>query len=94
MLALTEDACQAVEGILEQSMPGAGIRIAPSVEDGAAGQLQMSVSPAPVENDQVIDSEGGPVFVENSATEFLDDKVLDASVSDDSVVQFEILAQA
>ena len=92
MLALTEDACQAIEGILEQSLPGAGIRIAPATGDGS-GQLSMSVAPEAAATDQQIESDGGPVFVDPVAQPFLDDKVLDASVSAEGV-QFEILAQA
>ena len=90
MLALTEDACQAIEGILEQSTPGAGLRIAPNLESGGTG-LQLTVAQAPAEGDQVIDSDGGPVFVDALASSLLDDKVLDANVSDQSI-QFEILA--
>ena len=90
MLALTEDACQVIEGILEQSTPGAGLRIAPNIEGGGAG-LQLTVAPAPADGDQVIDSDGGPVFIDPLATPLLDDKVLDASVTDQSI-QFEILA--
>ena len=90
MLALTEDACQAIEGILEQATPGAGMRIAPNLETGATG-LQLSVVSGPADGDQVIDSDGGPVFVDALATPLLDDKVLDANVTDEAV-QFEILA--
>jgi iron-sulfur cluster assembly protein len=90
MLALTEDACTAIEGILEQADPGAGLRIAPNLETGATG-LQLTVVAGPADGDQVIDSDGGPVFVDALATPLLDDKVLDANVTDQAV-QFEILA--
>jgi iron-sulfur cluster assembly protein len=93
MLALTEDACQAIEGILGQTSDGAGLRIAPDVDADGAGRLQLSVVESPADGDQVIDSDGGPVFVEASATPLLDDKVLDATVTDQAV-QFEILAQS
>jgi Fe-S cluster assembly iron-binding protein IscA len=94
MLALTADACQAIEGILEQSETATGIRIAPSLEDGGGGQLQMTVAEAPAATDEVIESEGAHVFVEESASPFLEDKVLDASIADDRSIQFEILTQA
>jgi Fe-S cluster assembly iron-binding protein IscA len=90
MLALTEDACTAIEGILEQADAGAGLRIAPSLETDATG-LQLTVVAGPADGDQVIDSNGGPVFVDALATPLLDDKVLDANVTDQAV-QFEILA--
>lgn len=94
MLALTADACQAIEGILGQSETATGIRIAPSTEDGADGQLQMTVADAPAATDDVIENEGAQVFVEETASPFLDDKVLDASITDDRSIQFEILTQA
>ena len=56
MLALTEDAQQAIGGILEQADPGAGVRIAPSAGNESAGTLQLSVAPAAAENDKVLDA--------------------------------------
>lgn len=94
MLALTADACQAIEGILQQSDSATGIRIAPNLENGSDGQLQMSVADAPSATDEVIESEGAQVFVEESASPFLDDKVLDATMTEDRAIQFEILTQA
>jgi Fe-S cluster assembly iron-binding protein IscA len=93
MLALTEDACHAIEGILEQSEPGAGIRIAPSSQDGPTGGLSMSVAPAPSQDDQVVENDNALLFVDSDASTFLDDKVLDATVSG-AEVQFEVLAQS
>jgi iron-sulfur cluster assembly protein len=93
MLALTEDACQAIEGILGQTPEGAGLRIAPDADANGAGRLQLSVVGSPSEGDQVIDSDGGRVFVEASTTPLLDDKVLDATVTEEAV-RFEILARA
>lgn len=94
MLALTEDACQAIEGILEQSESGAGIRIAAHSANGDGTQLQLSVESGPAEGDEVIESDGGQVFVEEAASPFLEDKVLDASIAEDHSIQFEILPQA
>lgn len=94
MLALTADASQAIEAILQQSETATGIRIAPSAEDGGGGQLQMTVVDAPAPTDEVIESEGAQVFVEESASPMLEDKVLDASVTEDRNIQFEILTQA
>ncbi|MGH2909751.1 MAG: iron-sulfur cluster biosynthesis family protein [Solirubrobacteraceae bacterium] len=94
MLALTADATQAIEGILQQSESAMGIRIASNSEDGSSGQLQMSVVDAPAVTDEVIESEGAQVFVEETASPFLEDKVLDASITDDRAVQFEILTQS
>ncbi len=70
MLALTADACQAIEGILQQSETATGIRIAPNDENGSSGELQMSVADAPAANDEVVESEGAQVFVEESPRRF------------------------
>ncbi|HLI61516.1 MAG TPA: iron-sulfur cluster biosynthesis family protein [Solirubrobacteraceae bacterium] len=94
MLALTADASQAIEGILQQSETATGIRIAPSSDDGGSGQLQMSVVDAPEASDEVIETAGAQVFVEESASPFLQDKVLDATITEDRAIQFEILTQA
>ena len=93
MLALTEDAQQAIGDILEQADPGAGVRIAPSAGSESAGALQLSVAPAAAENDKVIDCDGGSVFLDPAASLYLDDKVLDANV-EQGQVQFELLTQA
>lgn len=93
MLALTADACRAIDGILAQSETGTGIRIVASSENGAEGQLQMSVVDAPSATDEVVENEGTRVFVEESASPFLADKVLDASITEDRAIQFEILTQ-
>jgi iron-sulfur cluster assembly protein len=89
MLALTSDAQQAIEGVLSAtSIPdGAGLRIAPPVGDDAAAsdELQVTIAQVPAEADQVIDADGARVFVDEAAVEFLDDKVLDASISGDEV---------
>ena len=83
MLALTNNAHDAIEGILSTSnIPaGAGLRIAPpAAADAAGGELQVTVAALPAEADHVIDEEGARVFVDEAAAEFLDDKVLDASI--------------
>jgi Fe-S cluster assembly iron-binding protein IscA len=92
MLALTEDAQQAIGDILAQADPGAGIRIAPSAGAESPDALQLSVGPA-AEDDEVIDSDAGPVFLDPAASMYLDDKVLDANV-EQGQTQFELLSQA
>ncbi len=92
MLALTNDARSVIDDILDSADSGAGVRIAPTLDGGAPGQLSMAVVEAPAETDQVIDTGGGSVFVDAAAATFLDDKVLDASVQGDAV-QFELVSQ-
>jgi Fe-S cluster assembly iron-binding protein IscA len=96
MLALTSNAHEAIEGILSAaSIPaGAGLRIAPpaGVDAAPGGQLQLTVAAVPAEADQVIDEEGARVFVDEEAADFLDDKVLDASIVGEEV-RFAIAEQ-
>jgi len=90
MLALTDEATKAIEGILDApAVPeGAGLRIAaPEGADAApdAGNLQVSVVAAPAEGDQVIAEQGARVFVDNPVVPFLDDKFLDAQINGEQI---------
>jgi Fe-S cluster assembly iron-binding protein IscA len=58
---------------------------------GSAGTpLQVALADEPEAADQTIEEGGATVFVEASAAEFLDDKILDASVEADGV-RFTVL---
>lgn len=92
MLTLTETAQTVITGIVGQSDAAetGGLRIS-----GADGdQLNVGVAPAPVEGDQVLDAEGARVFLDETATTALDDKVLDAAPDDAGRVTFTIAQQA
>jgi iron-sulfur cluster assembly protein len=83
MLALTENAVEAIEGILAApTVPdGAGVRIAPvAAADSEGAELQITIAGAPNDSDQVIDEGGARLFVDDAATDFLQDKLLDASI--------------
>jgi Fe-S cluster assembly iron-binding protein IscA len=91
VLALTDNATDAIERILAApGVPmGAGIRIAPgtAVSDGGAAtnELQLSVAEKPAVGDDVIEEHGARVFVEDTVSDYLDDKQLDAEVVDERV---------
>ncbi len=91
MLALTENATDAIGEILSASaVPDeGGVRIAGAAPVDAtapaAGNLHVTIAEAPAESDQVIEDEGARVFVDEELTDYLDDKVLDASVSEAGV---------
>jgi Fe-S cluster assembly iron-binding protein IscA len=91
VLALTDNATDAIERILAApGVPmGAGIRIAPgtAVSDGGAAtnELQLSVAEEPAVGDDVIEEHGARVFVEDTVSDYLDDKQLDAEVVDERV---------
>jgi iron-sulfur cluster assembly protein len=95
MLAITENAADAIRGIVAapEVPQGAGLRIASQPDASRPGTLEVSVAAVPAENDQVLDQEGARVFVEETAAELLDDKLLDAQV-DGNRVGFTISDQA
>jgi Fe-S cluster assembly iron-binding protein IscA len=96
MLAVTEEAASAIDGILASpELPDkAGMRITTEIgltEEGAPRTaLRFTVVETPEANDQVI--EDAPVFVEPEAAALLDDKVLDADVAGDQV-HFDVKEQ-
>ncbi|HYX86833.1 MAG TPA: hypothetical protein VE777_17825 [Gaiellales bacterium] len=90
MLTLTDNATQAIEGILTRpDVPdGAGIRIAPAmptVTEPEATGLQVSVAEAPDETDQVVVDRGARVFMDAAVADDLEDKMLDVSVGSQGV---------
>lgn len=94
MLTLTENASTVVKTIVDQSEGNqeAGLRISQDAVDSPA--LHVIASEAPQPGDQVLDEDGARVFLEETAAETLDDKVLDAQVDDNGGVQFTISVQA
>lgn len=89
MLALTQNAVEAVEDIVRQydAPEGAILRITKpglSLEDRLdRDDLELSVVAAPDPDDVRV--EGIPISVDPEALAFLDDKVLDAEVADGGV---------
>lgn len=85
MLTLTENAADAVRTIVSQTPDAqtAGLRIegTSSSPDGYA----LTLAPSPVQGDTVIESSDARVFLEQVAAGELDDKVLDAQVTDEGV---------
>ncbi|MGH3794716.1 MAG: adhesin [Pseudonocardiaceae bacterium] len=78
MLAITDTAAQAINSLISGSQlpEGAGLRIASLPETESEG-LELSVAPAPDEQDTVLKGGGATVFLEPIAAQALDDKVLD-----------------
>ena len=89
MLTLTENATTLIKNLADQTdvAENAGLRISAG-EDAA--QLSVDLTPAPEPNDEVIESEGARVFLEEAAALALEDKVLDAHMDDSGAVQFKI----
>jgi Fe-S cluster assembly iron-binding protein IscA len=99
MLVLTDEATQAIEQILsEPSLPeSAGVRIglatSPDGRGPAPAALEVSIVETPVPTDSVIAEHGARVFLDEAIADQLDDKLLDARVSDDGV-RFALSDQA
>ena len=93
MLALTPTAADAIETILAApGMPdSAGVRISPHVtrengrEDPRGSELELGVTEAPVEGDEVVVAEGARVYLDGMVAGALDGMVLDARVDDRGV---------
>jgi iron-sulfur cluster assembly protein len=93
VLTLTENACDVVKTITEQSTQtdSAGLRI--SQQDSDPNALTVAPAEAPDSRDQIVESDGARVFVEENAAVVLDDKVLDAQVDQSGGVQFALAVQ-
>jgi len=81
MLTLTDNARHAVQDIaVRAGLPEeGGLRIAES--EAKEGGFELSLVPAPVEGDEVIDAGGARVFVEPATSTVLADQKLDAAPS-------------
>lgn len=90
MLTLTPTASTVIENLVaREADPGqAGLRIDSGGADST--QFAVSVAPAPVDGDQVVETGQARVFLEQNASIALADKVLDAQVGEDGNVRFAI----
>ena len=87
LLALTDNAVEAVKSIVSSSDEASetgGLRMV-AERAGAQANFELSVVPLPAEDDEVIEEQGVRVFLEQEAASLLDDKVLDAKVEQDQV---------
>src|SRR5262249_26398098 len=87
VLALTDNAVEAVKGIISSSAgdaEGGGMRLI-AEQDGKETRFKLSVVPMPAEDDEVIEEHGARVFLETKAASLLDDKVFDASITQNEV---------
>lgn len=85
MLTLTGQAVDAIRSLTTQEgLPAdTGLRIAPQA--GGAGSLALSITEGPEMGDEVIEEEGVRVYVQPDAAAVLNDKSLDAEVSEEGV---------
>lgn len=86
MLTITTEAAQAINAIVESSpMPQGGLKITAKPVSDTESTLELSVVEAPAESDRVIEDQGTRVFLEELASDYLEDKVLDAEVEGEQI---------
>lgn len=93
MLTLTESASTVVKAIVSRrgQSEEAGLRI--EAENAAATEFSVAIVPTPEATDAVVEQEGAHVFLGEKAAAALDEMTLDARVSDDGHVDFDIVPQ-
>ena len=82
MLVITEEARDAIRGIIEESGvgPNGGLRIF-----GSDNEFEFELAPEPTAGDEVVREGGVVVFLDPTAAELLSDKILDAHAHGDHV---------
>jgi iron-sulfur cluster assembly protein len=82
MLTITSNAAEAIRAIVESTdVPDeGGIRISIARQNGSQASLELALSPAPMEGDDVLELNGAHVFLDEMASVALDDKALDAEM--------------
>jgi iron-sulfur cluster assembly protein len=95
MLTLTPGAVTVVKQITESSSltsDGAGLRISQAGPESQS--FDVTIVEGPQADDAIVEEEGARVFLGQTASETLDDKVLDAQLGEGGAVQFTIAQQA
>jgi Fe-S cluster assembly iron-binding protein IscA len=92
MLTLTENASTIVTTIVDQQLESeeSGLRISGPTD----GAFAIAAVPAGEPGDTVVQSGEATVYLEESASLVLDDKILDAQVTAEGEVQFQLAQQA
>ncbi|SEB78052.1 Fe-S cluster assembly iron-binding protein IscA [Nocardioides exalbidus] len=91
MLALTDNATEIVNKLTEE-VPGiSALRIA-TEPDGES--LSVSPAEAAAPDDVVLEQDGATIYVDQPASEFLSDKILDGGVDEEGNIQFALGQQA
>jgi iron-sulfur cluster assembly protein len=94
VLTLTENASSVIKTIAEsqEQHDGSGLRIVQQGE-GQEAELALTTAASPEPGDQVVEDNGARVFLDETAAQTLDDKVLDAQVDQSGGVQFALAIQ-
>lgn len=94
MLMLTNQAASAIRDLTTQAgvAEETGLRIASTTGDDGTPALTLSLA-AQQPEDHVVNAEGAQVFLDSDAATQLDDKALDAEVSEQGEIQFMLAEQ-
>jgi iron-sulfur cluster assembly protein len=87
MLTITSNAAEAIRAIVESTdVPEeGGIRISIAQQNGSQASLELAITPAPMAGDEVLETQGAHVFLDEMAAVALDDKSLDAEITGDEI---------
>ena len=91
MLILTDNASAVVKGFADQIPEATGLRITGGPSDAPALEVAPANDAEP--GDAVLEQNGATVYLDESATQLLDDKVLDAAVDPEGKVEFALAQQ-
>ena len=91
MLILTDNASAVVKGFADQIPDATGLRITGGQSDEPALEVAPATEAEP--GDAVLEQDGATVYLDESATLLLDDKVLDAAVDPEGKVEFALAEQ-
>jgi iron-sulfur cluster assembly protein len=82
MLTITSNAAEAIRAIVQSTdVPDdGGIRISIARQNGSQASLELALSPAPMDGDNVLEVNGAHVFLDEMASLALEDKALDAEM--------------
>lgn len=92
MLTMTDTAAEAVKTIVQRApqTDATGVRIR---DAGGETGFELTLAASPEPEDTVVDAEGARVYLDESAAVALDDRVLDAELTQDGAVRFALSAQ-
>lgn len=95
MLTVTDDAATAIRTLAGQNdlPPETGVRISSTTGEGGAPALGLAVAEGPLPEDEVIEVQGARVFVDSAVAAGLEDKALDARITEQGQVQFMLADQ-
>ena len=85
MLTITSDAAEALRAVLGAKEGGVRISTGTYGTNGSGPSLTLEVVPEPEPDDEVVDTDGTQLYLDPSAADALDGKVLDAEPAGDAV---------